>query len=144
MKRYQTILRRLGRFQRDSRGTSAIEFALIAPVLVVIVVSIDDVSRVALGSAHMQSAVRAGIHYAMVGGTDETVARDQAVAAWTKKPTDWAVTTTKACQCAGVGVDCTTTPFCPDQLRPEMYMTVTATGTFGGNVYSLAQESEET
>jgi Flp pilus assembly protein TadG len=134
--------RRLARFHRDSRGTSAIEFALIAPMLVVIVVALADVSRMAYGSLNMQSAVRAGIHYAMAGGIDETVAKNHAEAAWTKKPADGVLTSSKVCKCAGAAVACD--PLCADSSRPEMYITVSATGTLGGDAYSISQTSSET
>ena len=142
MNLHQTIQRRLARFQRDSRGTSAIEFALIAPMLAVVVVAISDVSNLGYGSSNMQSAVRAGVHYAMAGGTDATVAQSQANAAWTRKPGDGVVTTQKVCKCAGVTWDCDT--FCLDLARPEMHITVTATGTVGGDLYSMTQTSTET
>jgi Flp pilus assembly protein TadG len=136
------IQRHFGRFQRDPEGTSAIEFALIAPMLLAALVGLADVTTIAYGSSNMQSAVRAGIHYAMAGGTDATVAQSQADAAWTKKPSGGAVTASRVCKCATVTWDCDT--ICPDLARPEMYMTVTATASLGGNFYSLAQTSSET
>ena len=124
-------------------GTSAIEFALIAPLLAVIVVSMADVTDIAFGSSNMQLAVRAGIQYAMAGGTDEAVAQTHADTAWTDKPGDESVISAKLCKCAGTVVgDCEA--FCADNSRPEMYLTVTATGTLGGNFYSVAQTSTET
>jgi Flp pilus assembly protein TadG len=142
MKLRRTFTRGLKRFQRDSRGTSAVEFALIAPLLIAIVIPLADLANIAYGSSNMQSAVRAGIHYAMAGGTDETVAQSHAEAAWSKKPADGVVTPTKVCKCAGTSHDCD--PLCADGSRPEMYITLTATGTFGGDIYSVAQTSSET
>ena len=140
---HTSIHRRLARFQRDARGTSAIEFAIIAPLLMAALVGLADVSSIAYGSSNMQTAVRAGIHYAMAGGTDETVAQSQANAAWTRKPADGVVTSGKVCKCAGLVVgDCDA--FCPSLLRPEIYITVTATGSLGGNFYSMTQTSSET
>lgn len=138
----QTFQHCLTRFQRDSRGTSAVEFALIAPLLVVIVVALADVSSMAYGSSNMQSAVRAGVHYAMAGGTDATVAQTHANAAWSKKPADGVVTSAKVCKCAGTIHECD--PVCDDGSRPEMYITVTATGTVGGDAYSMTQTASET
>ena len=135
-------LRRLAWLKRDSRGTSAIEFALVAPMLVAAVVGLADISNMAYGATNMQSAVRSGIHYAMSGGTDEAVARTIADNAWTRKPNGGSMTSSKVCKCAGIGWDCET--FCPDFVRPEMYITVTATGAFGGNFYTMNKTTSET
>lgn len=137
------LLRALTSFKRDPRGTSAIEFGIIAPMLVVIVVALADVSNLSFGSSNLQTAVRAGTHYAMAGGTDASVAKTHAETAWTRKPGDGVVTTSKVCKCAGAVVgDCDA--FCADNSRPEIYMTVTATGTVGGDLYSMTQTSTQT
>jgi Flp pilus assembly protein TadG len=139
----QILLRSFKTFKRDTRGTSAIEFALVAPMLVIVTVGLADVSNMGFGSSNMQTAVRAGTHYAMAGGTDPTVAKTHAESAWTRKPDDGVVTTSRVCKCAGAEVDSCET-FCPDNSRPEMYMTVTATGTLGGDFYSMSQTSTQT
>jgi len=64
------ISRFLAKVRRDKRATSAIEFALIAPVLAGVVVALADVNKMGMGAANMQTAVRAGAQYAMAGGTD--------------------------------------------------------------------------
>jgi Flp pilus assembly protein TadG len=139
----QLIERHLRLFRADSRGTSAVEFAFIAPMLIVIAVSLADVNALSYGSSNMQSAVRAGMHYAMAGGTDAGVAQTHANNAWTKKPGDGVLTSSTVCKCAGTVVgDCNA--FCADNSRPEMYITVTATGTVGGDLYSTMQTASET
>jgi Flp pilus assembly protein TadG len=112
-------------------------------MLLAALVGLADVTNIAYGSSNMQSAVRAGIHYAMAGGTDETVALSQADAAWSRKPGDGVVTSAKVCKCAGTVVGNCDAP-CPDNSRPEIYMTVTATATLGGHWYSMNQTSTET
>jgi len=132
----------LKRFTRDTDGTSAIEFAIIAPVLIVIVAGLADVNDLAFGSANMQNAVRAGIQYALKGGSDTTTAQAQADAAWTRKPSGGTVSSSSACKCAGAGHDCST--LCDDSSVPQLYVTVTATATLGGNVYSTTKTVTET
>jgi Flp pilus assembly protein TadG len=137
------LIHNLRLFRADSRGTSAVEFSFIAPMLIIIVVSLADVNALSYGSSNMQSAVRAGMHYAMAGGTDDTVAKTHAENAWTKKPGDGVLTSSKVCKCAGAVVgDCEA--FCADNSRPEIYITVTATGTVGGDLYSFVQTASET
>src|SRR5688500_7160892 len=96
----KALRNRLARFARDKQGTSAIEFAIVAPMLIAAVVGLADISNSALAASNMQTAVRAGIHYAMAGGWDETVALQVADAAWTRKPDSGTVTSAKACKCA--------------------------------------------
>jgi Flp pilus assembly protein TadG len=143
MNLHKALQRRMARFGRDAQGTSAIEFAFIAPMLVIVVLALSDVSALSYGSSNMQSAVRSGIHYAMAGGTDAATAQTIANNAWSKKPGDGVVTSARVCKCAGAVVgDCDA--LCADTSRPEMYITVTATGTVGGDLYSMTQTSSET
>ena len=132
----------LTKFRRDTSGTSAIEFAIIAPVLIACVVALSDVNDVSYRSASMESAVRAGTQYALKGGTDPTVAQTLANAAWTNKPGNGTLTASKVCKCAGLAHDCTT--LCPDFNPSQMFMTVTATGTVGGNYISFSKTATQT
>jgi Flp pilus assembly protein TadG len=139
MRMQTALLSRLARAKRDAKGTSAIEFAIIAPMLIAAVIGLGDISTSAYGASNMQTAVRAGIHYAMSGGTDADLAQEIADDAWTRKPDGGVVTSAKSCKCATLDWDCET--FCPDVTRPEMYITVTATATFTGNFYSMGEKT---
>jgi len=139
---HKTFGFRLKRLTRDADGTSAIEFAIIAPILLVLVAGLSDVNDMAFGASNMQSAVRAGIQYALKGGSDTTTAQAQADAAWTRKPGGGTVSSSSACQCAGSAHACDT--LCDDSSIPELYMTVTATATLGGNLYSTTKTVTET
>ena len=142
MRTLMNISRLLGKIRRDKRGTSAIEFALIAPVLAAVVVGMVDVNAMGMGAANMQTAVRAGAQYAMAGGTDAAVAQTKANGAWTRKPAGGTIAASRVCKCAGTAQDCNTP--CATNQWPEMYMTVTATGHFGGNFYSMDKTITET
>ena len=72
----------------DCGGAAAVEFALIVPVLAGLVVAIDDVSNIAIGTADMQTGARAATQYAMEGGTDLVAARTLGMQAWNQKPSD--------------------------------------------------------
>jgi len=142
MRTLMSISRLLAKVRRDKRGTSAVEFALIAPVLAGVVVALADVNNMSMGATNMQAAVRAGAQYAMAGGTDPTAAESTADAAWTRKPGGGTIDASRVCKCAGVAQDCNTV--CSDNQWPELYMTVTATGHFGGNFYSMDKTITET
>ena len=143
MRTLMNISRLLAKIRRDKRGTSAIEFALIAPVLCGVVVALADVNAMGMGAANMQTAVRAGAQYAMSGGTDAVTAQSKADAAWTRKPAGGTISASRACKCAATAQDCST-PCASTNQWPEMYMTVTATGHFGGNFYSMDKTITQT
>lgn len=124
----------------DTRGTSAIEFGLIAPILVMIVVALYDLNDMSFRTSNMQTAVRAGIQYAMNGGDDMTQAQSVANAAWTKKPTDGVMAASQECKCAGNTQACNST--CGTTMNK--WVTVTATGTIGGYYYNSFQTKTET
>ena len=127
------VAQKVRRFVSESGGAAAVEFALIVPVLAGLVVAIDDVSKIAVGTAAMQTASRAAIQYAMAGGTDMTAARTLGMQAWDQKPSDASMTVVQACLCATVVSDCNSP--CPDNSVPTKFVTVDVQGTYGGNLY---------
>lgn len=133
---------RIAGFLRGTEGTAAIEFALLLPVLVLGVLLLSDTVTIGTGSSEMQSAVRASIQYAMNGGTDMTVAKNQGILAWANEPSDGTLTITKACTCGSSAGTCGT--LCPDSSEPATYVTGVAKGTLGGNAISLYKTVTET
>jgi len=113
-------------------GMAAVEFALIAPVLVAMVLTLVDVSNMAFGTTNMEAAVRATEQYFINGNTDTNAAQAQGNNAWASKPTGSTLTATQACTCAGAGHDCAAP--CDDSTIPWMSFTVTATASLGGSV----------
>ena len=133
-----SILRRIAQalagFHRHRRGTAAIEFALVIPVLAIAAVSISDASTISTQSSAMQSAIRASIQYAMNGGGDMTVAQQTGVQAWSARPSDGTLSVSEACVCGGAAGTCGT--LCADGSVPSTYVTAVAAGTVGGDVLS--------
>jgi Flp pilus assembly protein TadG len=123
------------------KATSAIEFAIIAPVLAAIVIALADVATIATGVGEMQTAIRASIQYAMNGGTDMATAQTQGTNAWDSKPADGTLSATTACFCGAAGSDCQTP--CADNTAPQKFITVTASGTLGGNTIKRAESITE-
>src|SRR5258706_15268171 len=64
------LFRGMRKIAGDRRGTSAIEFAMVAPLFAAVVIPMVDVANFAAGVSQMESAVRSSIQYAMIGGTD--------------------------------------------------------------------------
>jgi Flp pilus assembly protein TadG len=131
---------RLFRSLSDERGAAAIEFALIVPILAALVLAgVDGWMRINQVS-QMRSAVTAGTRYYEGGGASDSAAAQLAMAAWAHAPGDGAVNTVRSCTCAGAGASCTSQ--CPDNTLPNVYVTLTATGTYTGLVnHALLTES---
>jgi len=78
----------LTRFRCSAHGVAATEFALVLPFLASIALLLPDLSQAAVGVIQMQGAARAGIQYAMAGGTSLTEAQTLGLQAWNDQPTD--------------------------------------------------------
>jgi Flp pilus assembly protein TadG len=141
MKTTDRLRKALLGFVVSGRGTAAIEFAFIVPVLTLIVVTLADVATIAVGMGEMQTAARAAIQYAIAGGTDMTVAQTQGLNAWNSKPSNGAITATLACLCGTTPSDCQV--LCADQSYPKEYITVSASGTLSGRMISKNESLTE-
>jgi hypothetical protein len=61
--------------------------------------------------------------------------------AWNNKPADATMSVVQACLCANVNAACNQP--CPDNSFPTKFVTVTASGTFGGAVYHQTKQISE-
>ena len=127
---------------RSRSGTSAVEFALIAPAFATIVLGISQVSDMVVGATHMQTAVRTSIQYALNGGTDMTTAENLGLAAWQSKPGNATLAASEYCTCDGVTTVCTQT--CSDGSVPNEFVTATAAARLGGTIYYADKTLTET
>jgi Flp pilus assembly protein TadG len=129
----------LRRFFRNDDGAAAVEFGLIAPLMVAVLVTTGAMGGLVLAYNKMRQAVSSGGQYAMTVAPDDTTAvRDVVLAAWDDKPDSGAVSVVKACLCAGVAHSCTTN--CDDGDYPEKFTTITATmnyASLGGGTQAL-------
>ena len=125
---------------RDASGTSAIEFGLVSPILILMCIALYDINDMSYRTSNMQTAIRAGVQYAMNGGEDLDQAEAIVNGAWSRKPSDGVVDATASCKCAGITQACNST--CG--VTMNKWITITATGTIGGNYYSTFQTKTET
>ncbi|HYF23171.1 MAG TPA: TadE/TadG family type IV pilus assembly protein [Caulobacteraceae bacterium] len=122
-------------------GASAIEFALIAPVLGLATVLAFDVWMGATSVMQMRSAVETAAQYVMTGSSDDATTQSLAFQNWEDRPGNGAVTVTRNCMCGQAANVCT--GLCPDQTPPAVYVTIQATGTGKGVFLSKnLQESQ--
>lgn len=127
------MMRALGSL-RDDRGIAAIEFALIVPVLVgMLLFGLDGWLRID-ATSKMRSALQAGSRYYQSGGSDDTAAANLAMQAWAAAPRDATVNTARSCMCGTTPASCTA--LCANNNLPTAYISLTATGTFTGLMHS--------
>ena len=64
-------------FCRDQRGSPAVEFALVAPILILLTVGILDIGRVMMTATTLESVARDAARYAGLHGSDSTTPATQ-------------------------------------------------------------------
>jgi Flp pilus assembly protein TadG len=125
-------------FFRNTNGAAAVEFGLVAPILVMLLVGVGTYGLEIITYSKMREAVSAGAQYALT--TSDTTSDISSVvnAAWDDKPTGATVNVTQQCVCAGVTNDCGTA--CPDGDYPQRMTTITASQSYaelGGSTKTL-------
>ncbi len=116
------------------RGIAAAEFALIAPVVILVFLSAYDVGRAMWRTLQLETAARVGAQYAFANPTDSAgiAARVQAsLPGWGNLTI---ASPTMACRCDnGVAANCTTgtCPFGAATVAPLAYVSVTVTQPLG-------------
>ena len=133
-----TLLRK---FLRQNNGASAVEFAIISPILAVLVIYGFDAWQLINRKLDMHAAINAGAHYYMGGGADDPTAQSISLNGWPNKPGDGAVTITRVCSCAGAASGCGT--LCAaTQQAPEIYVTLNSTTQWNGLRPASLSEAE--
>jgi Flp pilus assembly pilin Flp len=113
---------------RNGQGTSAVEFALGAPMLAIVVVGIATGWTVGGQVLQMRNAVKVGASYFIQGGSDLDAAETAATTAWEHRPDDGVVEVTRQCTCEEVEHVCT--EMCTSTLSlPKMSIRIKATST---------------
>lgn len=128
-------------FARDRSGASAVEFALISPVLAITLLGIAEIGQVAYQRTDMHGALRSGGQYVLNGGRDLAVAREIVVRSWTAMPEGAIVDVTRFCLCSNVAHACNSP--CSGGSVPEAYISINAHATLGGIVFDYGGEADD-
>jgi Flp pilus assembly protein TadG len=116
-------------FFGDERGISAIEFAILAPILILVVFGMIVGAAYAAQLLDTRAAVQAGAKYVLQGGSDSTAIRKVALSAWGNKPTGGDVKVSQYCVCGSVVSACTA--LCGGTGKaPEAYVQIEASSTW--------------
>ena len=129
------------RFAKDRSGVTAIEFAMVAPMMAAAMVMTLDVSLYVVNRTRMHSGIRAGIQYLMDNGRDLTQLETIVAASWSEKPANYNIETERYCLCSDVRHACNI--LCDDDSAPESYFSVSATGTLKGLVHDRELSATE-
>lgn len=119
---------------RDGRGVSAVEFALLAPVLIAIPVPIADLGMGLYAQMELQNAAQAGAEYALLNSGKGPLVSSQVQSAAVAASTYLTVTasTSLSCGCPN-GTTVVVGPCgvaCSSGKQPGTYITVTAQATY--------------
>lgn len=113
------------RLARDDCGGSAVEFALVVPVLAAILAGLvlawSELGQV----SQMRSAVHAGADYLRAGGSDPALVRTVVERAWDEIPENSTVTVVETCSCGTAVGGCAV--LCPSNQPPSIYIEIRAT-----------------
>lgn len=126
----------LRRFITHNGGVSAIEFAIAAPLLILVLAGIVTSWTYLTQLLQMRSAVKTGANYVLQGGADIDAAKSAVLASWASKPPDADVQVVRQCSCAGTASTCTVV--CTGNgAIPNMTVIITASGSLDTPIYSL-------
>ncbi|MFC7478328.1 TadE family protein [Dankookia sp. GCM10030260] len=98
------MLRRIGH-----HGIAATEFAVVAPVLLLLLLGSFDIANLVQTSIRLERAARAGAQFATASATDMEAIRGRVIAAWPELTMADVPTPALACECSGVTVACSET-----------------------------------
>lgn len=132
---------RFGTVLRDKAGVSAVEFALIVPVMMLVLLGIIEFGSILFDRTDMHTAVRSGVQYVMNGGRNTDDASNIVLMSWSTKPETGTVNVTRYCLCTEAEHACSLP--CSDMSVPEAYIWIEASATLGGLVYSYGHKADE-
>jgi Flp pilus assembly protein TadG len=126
----QHLLSRGKNFPRDQRGVTAIEFAVIAPIMIGLFISIADLGLGLYTQVQLANAAQSGAAYAMQKGYNSDTMKTVAQAS--TRLTSVTVATSQFCGCpSATGVTVTAcTASCGDGLTAGTFAQVIASKTY--------------
>jgi Flp pilus assembly protein TadG len=131
------------RLLHNEDGVGAIEFALIVPMLLIVLLGFVALWSAIAQSDNMQDSVEAAATYLIHGGTDDNKAVAIAESSWRNRPDDGVVSLSRSCTCSGAAATCTDP--CPvNELPPHIEITIQATSTWTSPVPVIYGESSRT
>lgn len=126
----------LRRFLVHCGGVSAIEFAIAAPLLLLVLGGIATGWTYEKQMLDLRGAVKSGANYVLQGGMDLAAAKNTVLTAWANKPEDAAVQIVRQCTCGSTVSTCTTVCVGNGSI-PNMSVIITASGSLDTPAYDM-------
>jgi Flp pilus assembly protein TadG len=127
-----SLVRSIGRGRRDNRGVAAVEFSIVAPLLILMMICTTDLGLGIFRMLQVQNAAYAGAQYAILHGFNEDSIVTAVKSATSYSDVNASPSPNQFCGCptlSGVGgIDCAST--CSDGSTPGTYVTVSAAGKY--------------
>lgn len=133
-------MRLLPAFRRDAQGATAIEFGLVAPILVAVLLLSYEGWRQVDQTMRMRTAVNTTARYYQMGGRDDLAAAAAGLSAWANRPSDGTLSVARNCACEAQPIACTTT--C-STAPPVAEVAIQAQSTYKGAFQSRLLEQKE-
>lgn len=112
------------------RGQALVEFALILPVVVVLLLGVFDLARVVFASTTLSAAVREGTRYAITHGADSGAPTGPGAPSYTAPDTDTTITAVVRSHAIGVATPTVSAVWSGGDAYRGSPVTVTATSPF--------------
>ncbi len=117
---------------KDARGATAVEFAIISPILILMTLMTVDVGLGFYRNMQVQNAAQAGAQYAVLHGFDQTKISSAISAATSNSTITASPAPVQFCGCpsaSGISaLDCESS--CPSGSTPGTYVTTSAQSTY--------------
>ncbi len=115
---------------QNRSGGAAVEFGLIAPALIAVVLGLSQVGGEVYNRHAMRKAVNAGAQALMTSGANPAAVRTVVLEAWPNRSQGANVVVEEFCTCAAVVHACTTV--CADTNYPQYFTRISASHTMTG------------
>ncbi|MER8410835.1 MULTISPECIES: TadE/TadG family type IV pilus assembly protein [unclassified Mesorhizobium] len=112
----------------DDSGVAAVEFAMVLPILCLVLLGILDGWSYVTSSLSMRAGVKTAANLVMSGSTDDAATQALAIASWENRPEDGQVTLSRIRMCGATVVDVST--MCSGPKVPAVYVQIQASGTW--------------
>ena len=110
---------------RDCGGNTAVEFAMMLPVILILLGGLIEFGTAMYAASSLESAARAGAHYAFAKGLDKPGIEQAVMNASSIAPEKLTVVSSMSCECAGTTAACGSE--CASGSLPFKFVTVQVT-----------------